>query len=210
MRTIIFDFDGTIGDSLKVIIEIGNQLTHKNVSTDLSEIENIRGLGLLGVAKELGIKKYQWPLLLYRGRKLMTAHLNEVKPFSGIDQLLHRIDSSGYDILIMSSNGKQNIQTFLTHNGLSGYFDEVYGGVGLFSKARSLRKIIKSRKINLNEVIYIGDEPRDIEAANAVKIPCIAVGWGFNTTDILAQYNPMIIVRTREQLSKTLDAWSDS
>ncbi|HEY4964578.1 MAG TPA: HAD-IA family hydrolase [Candidatus Saccharimonadales bacterium] len=208
MRTIIFDFDGTIGDSLKVIIGVGNQLTHKNISTNPAELENLRGLGLVAVAKELGIRKHQWPFLMFRGRRLMSKHLNEIKPFSGIEDVIKKFDGYDYNIYIMSSNSKQNIQTFLSHNGLSGYFDEIYGGVGLFGKAKSLKKIIKSNKLDLNEVVYIGDEPRDIEAAKAVGIPCIAVGWGFNTPDILAEHAPMIVVRTREQLSKTLDGWS--
>jgi phosphoglycolate phosphatase len=210
MRTIIFDFDGTIGDSLKVIIEVGNQLTHKNIGTDPRELENLRGLGLMAVAKELGIRKHQWPFLMFRGRLLMSKHLSEIKPFSGIEDVLKKFDAYGYNIFIMSSNSKQNIQTFLTHNGLSGYFDQVHGGVGLFSKAKALKKVIRTNKIGLDEAIYIGDEPRDIDAAKAAGIPCIAVSWGFNTPDILAQHAPMIVVRTREQLSKTLDSWASS
>ena len=75
MRTIIFDFDGTIGDSLKVTIQIGHKLTGHSLLTKPEVIEKLRGLRLIDVARELGIKKYQWPFLLYRGRRLMTKYL---------------------------------------------------------------------------------------------------------------------------------------
>lgn len=53
------------------------------------------------------------------------------------------------------------------------------------------------RKLGLdrNEVIYVGDEIRDIESAKDTGIKIIAVTWGFNTEDALCRFNPDYIAK---------------
>jgi HAD superfamily hydrolase (TIGR01549 family) len=210
MRSIIFDFDGTIGDSLKVIIEITNSLTKRNIQPTTEELERIRGMTIVQVAAELGIRRQQWPFLLFRGRRMMNKHIGEIKPFSEIDDVLKTLNSYGYKLYIMSSNSKNNIDTFLVEHGLSSYFESVHGGVGLFNKARALNKLILLNKLDRNESVYVGDEVRDIVAAAHAGIPCIAVSWGFNKPEVLAEHAPMVIVRTRPQLIKAIDSWAAS
>jgi phosphoglycolate phosphatase len=207
VKAVIFDFDGTLADSFKVMVEVGHQLTHNDILVQPEEVERLRGLKLTEVVKELGIHKYQWPFLLYRGRRLMNRHLGEVEPFSGIDEVLTALQRDGYKLFIMSSNSKSNIESFLTVHGLSGFFDKVYGGVGLLSKAKALRKVLQQNSLDPEDALYVGDEPRDIEAAKHVNVPCVAVGWGFNTTSTLASHAPMVVVRTRSQLLSVLEDW---
>ncbi|HEY1645149.1 MAG TPA: HAD hydrolase-like protein [Candidatus Saccharimonadales bacterium] len=210
MRTIIFDFDGTIADTFKLNIEIAHQLTGHPSLINASEVKELKKASMIEVAKDLDIPKYMWPFLLFRGRRIMSSRLNEVKPFEGIDEVLEALHKNGYRMYVMSTNSTKNIAYFLTSHGLSGYIKKIYGGVGLVAKAGALRKILKQNKLKPGDAIYVGDEVRDIEAAKDVDVPVVAVAWGFNDPDRLAQEAPMVLVHNRPQLLKVLESWEIS
>jgi phosphoglycolate phosphatase len=49
-------------------------------------------------------------------------------------------------------------------------------------------------------VIYVGDETRDIEAARKIQIQVIAVSWGFNSREVLAEQKPDFLISHPSQL----------
>jgi phosphoglycolate phosphatase-like HAD superfamily hydrolase len=70
-----------------------------------------------------------------------------------------------------------------------------------------LRKILKQNKLKPADVIYVGDEMRDIEAAKSVGIEVVAVTWGFNDESRLENEAPTVLVRNRPELAKVLISW---
>lgn len=207
MKAVIFDFDGTLADSFKVAVEVTQTLTHRAEPVSDDEINRLRQMRLINVAKELGLPRWRWPLLMFRGRRLMARRLNEIQPFEGIEDVLAALSADHYSLFIMSSNSKRNVEVFLATHGLSAYFTQIYGGVGLFGKARALRIILRRNHLAPNDVIYVGDEPRDIEACKRVDVPCVAVAWGYNAPELLAEHAPMVVVRTSLQLRRVLEEW---
>jgi phosphoglycolate phosphatase len=203
----IFDFDGTIGDSFKVAVEIAHSMTHRDLLVMPEEVARLRKLRLLDVAKELHISPWRWPYLVVRGRSLMTKRLPEVQPFPGIKEVLASLQKDGFDLYIMSSNSKRNIDRFMDQYGMTSYFKQFYTGVGLRGKARALRHILQQHQLTAHDVIYIGDEPRDIEASKQVGMPCVAVAWGYNAPEVLQEHTPMVIVESMKQLQSVLENW---
>ncbi|MEO8104775.1 MAG: HAD-IA family hydrolase [Candidatus Saccharibacteria bacterium] len=210
MKAIIFDFDGTLADSFKLVVEITQGLTHRKEPISDQEIARLRQMRLLNVAKELGLSRWRWPLLIIRGRRLMARRIGEVQPFEGIEDVLRTLSNDHYRLFVMSSNSTRNVQVFLVQHGLSNFFTNIYGGVGLLGKSRALRRILRHNQLQPKDVIYVGDEPRDIEACKRVDVPCVAVAWGFNTPELLAEHAPMVVVRTSSQLRKVLEEWGSS
>ncbi len=204
MKTIILDFDGTIADTFKISLEIAHNLTGHESLLDSKEVSALKQVTMVEVVERLGIPKLMIPFLLIRGRKQMAKRLNEVKPFSGIDEVLAGLHIKGYRVFIMSSNSQKNISRFLTSHGLRAYVQKIYGGVGLLSKSAALRKIMKQNKLSPSDVVYVGDEIRDIEASKNANIPVIAVTWGFNDSKRLIDEKPTAIVRTRADLLRVL------
>ena len=84
------------------------------------------------------------------------------------------------------------------------YFDAIVGGVSLFKKAGELKKIKKQYSIDHNDIVYVGDETRDIIAAKKVGVRSVAVSWGYNSESALKDLQPDILVKTPEQLAKEL------
>lgn len=186
--TIIFDFDGTIADSMWAVIGIYEQIFKVKVSPE--QVEHIRGLSAMQVIKELKVPLWRAPKLLTQGKKIMAAYMPQIKPCAGMPELILKLHAEGYTLRIMSSNSTTNVHDFLRTNGLEGCFKSVDGGVGLFVKAPALRKIIRTHHIAADKVFYVGDEARDIDGAKKAGVPIIAVGWGYNSPELLRSLRP--------------------
>ncbi|HET7320147.1 MAG TPA: HAD-IA family hydrolase [Candidatus Saccharimonadales bacterium] len=200
MKTVIFDFDGTLADSLDVIVEIFEQLTGKRSQLSREEMAGLRHLPIPAVGKRLGLPMWKVPYLLWRGKRMMAKYIEQVPPYSGVEDVLKDLQHAGYQIIIVSSNSRANVRIFLKHYGLSAYFHRVYGNVGLFSKAAALRKILARNHLHMNDCVYIGDETRDVEACQSIGLRIVAAKWGFADPVFLESHNPTALAGSPKEL----------
>ena len=192
-ETIIFDFDGTIADSLMLVISIFRELTGWRGARTPEDVARMRRLPIRKVVKEVKVPLYQVPPLLMRGRKMMAAQIAEVPLFDGMHEVIQKLHAQGHRMLVMSTNSTQNVESFLRLHHLEEYFDAVYGGVGLLNKAAALRRLIRQKQLDRKKCVYIGDEHRDIEGARKVHMKAIAVTWGYNDIELLRAHHPFAI-----------------
>jgi len=193
MANIIFDFDGTIADSFGVVVRIAADLTDSHEALKPAEVERLRGMSLLHIARELKIKPWKVPFLLARGRRRMRREMSKVQVFQGMPETIKTLYGEGHKLYIMSSNSVQNIHLFLHRHDMLNEFIKVYGGVGLFGKARVLKKLLRQNGLDAAGTIYVGDEVRDIEAAKRAGVRILSVGWGYNTPEILSRHEPDVL-----------------
>lgn len=79
-------------------------------------------------------------------------------------------------------------------------FEFIKSGRNIFGKDKDILWIMKKYNLSKNNVVYIGDETRDVEAAKKVGIEIISVCWGFNYKEILQTLNPNFIVESPEEI----------
>ncbi len=205
-QCVIFDFDGTIADSMWLVISIYEDMF--GVAVTPEQIDETRNLPLSKVIKQLGIPLWKIPRLLTKGRKIMRTRIDEVQPFPGIDKALADLKAGGYELQIMSSNSQPLVRQFLKQHGLLQYFTDIEGNVGLFGKAPVLRRIMKHHNLTRSQVIYVGDEVRDIEGAKKARVPIVSVGWGYNTPESLRATHPTYYAEGPAKLVEILrDQW---
>jgi HAD superfamily hydrolase (TIGR01549 family) len=204
MANIIFDFDGTIADSLEVVGDIFYEMTQHRELSD-AEIAKIRQMSLRQVAKKLHVHWWQIPILLMRGRKIMAGKAEEINIFKGIPETLKQLKADGHKLMVMSSNSAKTIRVILRRNNLDGYFVKIYGDIGLFSKAQVLRRVLLTNRLGRKTSYYIGDEERDVEASLRVGIHCIAVAWGFSDTQRLREMHPYGIALKPSDIIKIIN-----
>jgi phosphoglycolate phosphatase len=203
INTVIFDFDGTIADSfqktLGAIIKIANDYGVEGVSK--IDIELYRKKDLREVIKEAKVPVYRLPFLIKRGQREIAKVIESVKPFKGMVEVIRELDTKDIRLGILTTNSEGNVRKFLKDNKID-IFDFIYSGTSLFGKGKALRRLIKDKKLEVNRIVYVGDETRDIQAAHETGIRAVAVTWGFNTKEPLLKENPDWIADKPEQLLK--------
>ena len=208
VKTIIFDFDGTIADSISAGLEIANGLAdefrYKKVKQ--SELPLYRGMSSRQIIRELGISYFRLPFLVRRLRKAMRERVGEVLPHDGIQEELKKLKKNGFTMGIMTSNSKEIVTQFLANNRWEQYFRFVVTGVRLFGKSRAIKGILKKQQLHKSEVILIGDESRDIEAACRCGVRIAAVSWGFHSKALLKSFHPDFLIDRPSQISTVLES----
>ena len=205
MKTIIFDFDGTLADSFELALEVAHDLTGTQRLSG-QEVARLRRLPIRKVVRELGIPLRRLPRLVLQGRQRMSERMHEVHPFDGINGVVAALYEQGHHLLVMSSNSEQNVRAFLRANDMEQYFSGVYGGIGLLDKAGAIKKVVRRNKINRDICYYVGDEMRDVEAAKKANVRAVAVGWGYQDPDVLAEHEPFALVQKPAELQKLFGA----
>lgn len=201
LRTLIFDFDGTIADTFTPVISILNGLAdefgYRRAAPE--ELAELTRLELRELARRMGLAWHKLPLLAVRVRKEMMHSMPNVRPCPGIEPVLSELRARGLGVGILTSNNRENVEAFLAHNpGLT--FDFISAGSGLFSKQKRLSRLLARRGLALEHTCYVGDETRDIEAAQALGMRVIAVGWGFSAPQLLAAKRPDHLVMNPAEL----------
>ncbi len=204
-KLIIFDFDGTLADSLPWFIKMMNVVTEKfNLKKiEKEEISELRKLDSLSFLKHLNVPLYKLPRISTFMRNMMTDNIEEIKLISGIEDLLHKLKETGYKLAVVSTNNKTNIIKVLGEE-LFALNDHFVAGVSLFGKESKLKKVLKLSGIDKKDAIYIGDELRDIHASKKVGLACGAVTWGVNDADALAALEPDEIYYDIDQILKSV------
>jgi phosphoglycolate phosphatase len=199
MKTLIFDFDGTLADSFELVMEIAHELTGSEQIAS-SEVKRLRQLPLMKVIQELHIPLVRLPRLVFKGRQKMHERIGEVQPFPGMPETLQALHAAGHHLLVISSNSEMNVRSFLRANKLESYFDGVYGGVAVFNKSSALRRVIKRNRLDTDSCYYIGDEVRDVIAASKVGVEPVAVAWGYQAPEALTKYHPFALAKKPAEL----------
>jgi len=201
-KKLIFDFDGTIADTLDLLVDIYNKIHHhyRCLPVDIRDKEDLKKLKAQKILKKYKISFLKIPFLLIRIRRELKKRISEVKIFEDIELVLKELKNKGFDLYILTSNSKENVEIFLRDNYLLDIFKFVYSSSNIFGKDKSIKKIFKNYNINKEDCVYIGDETRDIEAMKKIDLPIIAVSWGFNSKCALKRLSPDKIIESPKEL----------
>jgi len=203
MKTIIFDFDGTIADNLSVAINIYNKIADKYQTNKVAkeELPVYRSMKPFDILRKLEITAFKLPFIVATIRKQMKRQIIDIPIFADICNILKQLKDKGFDLGILSSNSVQNIKIFLDHYQIN-LFNYIFSCKNIFGKHKSLTKFIKNYNLKKGNVIYIGDEIRDIDASRKAGVRIISACWGYNDKDSLYAENPESLAEKPADLLK--------
>lgn len=205
VKVILFDFDGTIADSYDSFLEIVNILSDKYHLTKIppSEINALRSEDAKTLIKKLRIPFFKIPFLARDMKKMQREKMTEIKPFNGLPEVLNKLKDEGYELGILTSNGKENVLEFLKLNNID-VFEYIYDNASIFGKDRAINRFIKNNNIHKKDLVYVGDEIRDIIACKKSGIKIISVSWGFNSKEGLERNDPDYLIDSPDEFIKII------
>jgi phosphoglycolate phosphatase len=204
-RLVIFDFDGTLVDSLGVALAAYNAVADRMGVRAVSEgeVPELRALPALGIIRHLGLSPWKVPRVVAAVRAEMKRGLAVAPPVPGVVDALHGLAANGCALGVLTSNSRDNAERFFRRHGFPP-LESVVGGVGLFGKARALTKLLRARPATDDRCVYVGDEVRDVAAAREAGIPVVAVGWGYSTPAALGAVHPDALVEQPATLAASV------
>jgi phosphoglycolate phosphatase len=205
-RHILFDFDGTLVDSRALLIKLYNEMAvqhHFRIIRD-QDLALLRSLSISERMEHLGVPVLQIPKLAMAGRLRYQENIRTLHIVPGMKEVIARLSAQGIKSSILSSNSAGNIRLFLKNNKLDDAFKEIVSAKHVFGKHHSIRKIMKQWGTAPYQMIYVGDELRDIEACKKLGVPIIAVTWGYDSPQLLHTGDPDYVVNSPAELLKII------
>lgn len=198
---LIFDFDGTIADSLDLVIQEYNRIAprYRTKPVAREELPRLRRLKANAVMREHNVSFWKLPFIVSKMRSAMHSHVESLHAIEGVVDAVRALHADGIRCSVLSTNSNDNIQRFLNRYDLR-VFEHIAGGSSMFGKARALRRLIKRAQLNSDHVYYVGDEARDVEAAAKAEVRSIAVSWGFADRNALLAQGPHHLLDRPEEL----------
>lgn len=204
MKAVVFDFDGTIVDSLPGVIKVLEGFTHHRVSIhDKDSLAEYRQKSIMQLVRKMKISQWKWPILALMGRRLFHHHLRSITIHEGLPELIQKLHGK-VKLYVLSTNRVENIRSYLSWHGLEQYFDEIYSKASFFSKTRKMRHLLSREGFDPKDVWCVGDEVIDVKSAHEAGMKVVAVTWGYASKQGLIVHAPEAMVDSSEELSALL------
>ncbi len=203
-RLAIFDFDGTLADSLPWFRASFQETIARFDLAPVSseELEAMRGLSAREIMARLKVSMWQLPAIVSDMRKRKLAAASETPRFAGIPAMLTDLQRLGIKTAIVSSDSEASVRQVLGSTaGLITRFD---CGAAVFGKHWKFQRVARKLGAKPSETICIGDEIRDIEAANATGMDSGAVAWGYALSTALQAAGPTHFFNSIEEIPQRL------
>lgn len=199
-RFLIWDFDGTLVDSLELALCVYRELQQSHGLPPIDDPEAVRDLSLTQFVKQFEIPVRRVPRLFTAFLTACRQKIDTVSLNDGIREVLTGLHEQGLRHAVISSNSKENIQLCLQSHGLEELFEFVIGTSRIHGKTRGIRKALKTLGHSPPDVLYVGDEIRDVEACRAIPLDVAAVEWGLNSAKALQTAQPTFQISKPEEL----------
>lgn len=208
---VAFDFDGTLADSAKVAIDSYNEIAAQNGYGKLTadNLQQMRELSIMERCKALGVPAYKLPALIIQAAGVYRKGVPSIGFMAGTPELLKELKGWGLRTVIVSTNDEENIRDFLKLHSAEAWVDDVICSSRIFGKAQLLRKLMRHGRLEPHQLVYVGDEHRDIIASKQAGVKVIAVRWGFDAESRLREAEPDALVTQPAEVADYLRRWSE-
>lgn len=198
---LIFDWDGTLADSIGRIVEAMREaavLSDMPVRDDLA-IKGIIGLGLPEAIRTLYPDISGNDLIDFRQRYADCYMAMDVEPSKLFDDVLNSLEhfrAQGYRLAVATGKARRGLDRVLKAHGWTDYFDITRAADETASKPDPLmlHEILEHCGVRPEKALMIGDSSFDLQMARNAGMDSVAVGYGAQALDSLLAYEPRLAI----------------
>ena len=207
----IFDFDGTLFDSIDDVVICLNRALSENGFPTLTHDEYVRRLGgnideiVSLVLKDKNtaenierVKESYWEIY-------GQSPKDNTVPFEGMKEVLDELQNRNVQLAIHSNRSTASIQHFLDRHCSDIEFAAIEGHNPAYPSKPSpcaVERMRRKFKATKEEQIYIGDSSTDIQTAINAEIDCLIVRWGYGFKEDYENAYPLEIIENPSEILK--------
>lgn len=212
-RLVMFDLDGTLMDSVPDLAAAVDKMLML-LGREPAGIERVRdwvgnGSRVLvrralagqlehdGVGDELADEALALFMQAYAGGHELTA------VYPGVRDCLDWLRERRVKLAIITNKPAQFIEPLLEEKGLAGYFDWLVGGDTLPQQKpdpAALFWVMDKAGVAPSESLFVGDSRNDVRAAKAATVRCVALTYGYNHGEPIADEQPALVLDDLREL----------
>ena len=186
-KNIIFDFDGTLVDSLPGVVKTFKKAAEELASKNLEEKEIVCLIGKPLVQIISILFDTDDEFLVQRGCALFKKYYGKEGVYQnilypGIKEMLESLKNQSCQLFVVSNKIDLFMNKILEQHKLKQYFTAVIGIDGTdkqSKKADYVKRLITRYKLKKKETVIVGDTENDIIAAKENYIYGIGITWGY-------------------------------
>ena len=205
-RTILFDFDGTLFDTVEGITKsIQYALRKHGREEPLDRLRCFAGPPLVDKFMEVfGVSQAEAEQLVVDFReRYVPVGVYESRPFPGIRGLLDALRAAGLKTAVATSKPQPMAELLLDRANMRDCFDAVAGSSPGLNNEKKWQIVMRAMELCASEpadTVLIGDTKYDALGAARAGIPCIGVAWGYAEPGELEEAGAEQIVQNMDEL----------
>jgi phosphoglycolate phosphatase len=209
-RLLIFDWDGTLCDSIGRIVESMHAASTRAgypLCDDLA-VKGIIGLGLPEAIRTLYPEMGDDELIAFRQHYADHYMALDAQPsplFEGVAQAMEAFRADGYHLAVATGKARRGLDRVLKAHGWEAYFDATRAADETASKPHPLmlEQILAQCGVSPRQALMVGDASFDLMMARNAGMDSVAVSYGAQSAEALQAYEPRLTI---DRFSE-LQAW---
>lgn len=206
-KLLIFDWDGTLADSVGRIVEAMHVASDRSnfARRDDFAVKGIIGLGLPEAIRTLYPEIDDEQLIAFRQHYADCYIALEAEPsplFAGVVQSLDAFRAEGYRLAVATGKARRGLDRVLRAHGWEDYFDITRAADETASKPHPLmlEQILAHCDVRPEQALMVGDSSFDLLMARNTGMDSVAVSYGAQSLEALRAFEPRIAIDSFPEL----------
>ena len=211
---IIFDFDGTLGDTRRnIVMTMQMTIAEQHLSNRSEEAcAATIGLPLAGCFRALfpDLQEEQFSRCAETYRRLFNENLKNIRPeaFPDVIETLTILHQKGFTLSIASSRSHNSLAELTRNMGIAEYIPYILGADDVAEakpKPEPVLKTLSDLHFDAGEALVVGDMAVDIMMGTAAGVKTCGVTWGNGTKEELVQAGADYTIDQMKELIEIVD-----